>query len=283
MPFTPSRRAFATLAASALTARPALAADAFDLTKPLDQLAAYVKARASLDGAACWYHYQADCFGIPDGGPAEPLFRREGVSVHKMTFNADRSVNLRYTECNYTLDNDAKPITTWVNPFTKAEVPVRNQAPAAGTKALLTSTGARVPDVNLNPPSKWNLLFRPPMVSGDRIWFTDDIMLFRTSADAANFQMSIARPGDLQLTEFVTFEASLAAIQNPALKSVPATASIAAVVPWMPWLGMQDIKGRMMLRYLARKVTSVAELPASLTARINADHPGFLANPKLDL
>src|SRR5262245_18988193 len=99
MPFTPSRRSFGALTAGAFALpRPSLAADAYDLTKPLDQLAAYVKARASLDGAPCWYHYQADTFGIPDGGPAEPLFRREGVSVHKMTFNADRSVNLRYTE-----------------------------------------------------------------------------------------------------------------------------------------------------------------------------------------
>src|SRR5689334_1234740 len=111
MPFTPTRRSFARLAAGAFampTATSAADAPAFDLSKPLDQLAAYVKARASLDGAPCYYHYQADCFGIPDGGPAEPLFRREGVSVHKMTFNADRSVNLRYTECNYTLDNDLR-------------------------------------------------------------------------------------------------------------------------------------------------------------------------------
>ena len=253
-----------------------------------DRIAAYVKVRASLDGKPRIYHYHADCFGIPDGGAPRLLFRREGMSVHRMMINADRSASLRYTECNYTLDNEGAPIDTWTNPFTNAVVPVKNQAPAAGQKVLITPEGVTNPGMTLNPPSSSALLFSPPVISGGRIWFTDDIMFFRTSADAANFQMAMARPGDIQLTELITFEAALDDVQNPKLVSAPATATIGAVVPWMPWMGMKtadgnDIPGRMMLRYRCRKLESATELPAWLSARVEKDYPGFIANPKLDL
>jgi hypothetical protein len=260
----------------------------FDFKDPHDRIAAYVKVRASLDGTPRIYHYHADCFGIPDGGAPRLLFRREGLSVHRMVINADRTAGLRYTECNYTLDNDGKPIESWINPFTNASMPVKNQAPSAGLKVLITPEGVTTPGVTLHPPSSSALLFSPPVVSGNRIWFTDDIMFFRTSADAANFQMAMARPGDIQLTELITFESALDDVQNPKLASAPATATIGAVVPWMPWMGMKttdgkDIPGRMMLRYRCAKIRSAADLPAWLSARVEKDYPGFIADPKLEL
>lgn len=260
----------------------------FDLADPQDRIAAYVKVRASLDGTPRIYHYHADYFGVPDAAAPRLLLRREGVSVHRMAIAADGSAALRYTECNYTLDERGAPVDRWLNPLTGVVVPVRNQAPSAGLLVRITPDGASNPGMNLTPPSSSSLLFSAPVVSGGRIWFTDDILLFRTSADAASFQMSTARHGDLQLTELITFESALADVQDPRLVSAPATATIGAVVPWMPWMGMKDaggrdIPGRLMLRYRCRKLADREELPAWLATRVERDFPGFLSDPKLEL
>ena len=42
-------------------------------------------------------------------------------------------------------------------------------------------------------------------------------------------------------------------------------------------------KENKVLRYLARKMTTPAELPQSLAGKINTDYPGFLTAPKLDV
>jgi hypothetical protein len=261
----------------------------FDLNDPWERLLAYIKVRANLDGSPAYYHYHADYFGIPDGGAAQLCFKREGVSVHKMVAYDNKTVGLRYSETNYVLDVNGKPSDTIVNPYTGATVTPKAQAPGPGLKVIISPNGDIDTGLKLTPPSSSKMLFLPPIsTAGDRIWFTDDILLFRTAGDPSGFQLSTPRPGDNQLTEVITFEASIKDVQNPKLTSTPATAVIGAVVPWTPWLQMKtpdgkDISGRMLLRYRCAKLKSPDELPQWLSTRINQDHAGFLTNPKLEL
>ncbi|MGB1876519.1 MAG: hypothetical protein ACPHGY_06280, partial [Rhodospirillaceae bacterium] len=57
----------------------------YDFTDPYDWLTAYAKVRGRLDGSVGLYHYVAHVYGIPDGDIAQLMFRREGVSQHRMT------------------------------------------------------------------------------------------------------------------------------------------------------------------------------------------------------
>lgn len=287
-----SRRVFTQIAAATAIATQAQAASSqngpFNLDDPYERLLAYIKVRANLNGSPAYYHYHADYFGIPDGGAAKLMFKREGVSVHRMVAYDDRTVGMRYRECNYVLDIDGKQADTLTNVYTGAVVTPKPQVPGPGLKVIIGTEGVIDTGVKLTPPSSSTMLDMPPVIAGDRIWFTDDILLFRTAGDPSGFQLSTPRPGDNQLTEAITFEASLKDVQNPKLTSTPATAVIGAVAPWTPWLNMRtadgkDINGRMFMRYRCAKLKSPDELPKWLSARINQDHGNFLSDPKLDL
>ena len=115
MPFPLARRRFLTTTSTTMVAAGAWIGPAFgqdrkdgpltgpyDFSNPYDWLAAYAKVRGRLDGGVGMYHYVSHIYGVPDGQVAQLMFRREGVSQHRMTIREDRTVDLQYVECNYT-------------------------------------------------------------------------------------------------------------------------------------------------------------------------------------
>ncbi len=293
LPFqrTLNRRRFLTSAAAGAglwTAAPVYAQDSkdgppagpYDFSNPYDWLTAYAKIRGRLDGGVGLYHYVAHIYGVPDGQVAQLMFRREGVSQHRMTIRRDRTIDLQYVECNYT----QHPVTGAViddfydNPLTGKLVPVRHQSPVPGPLVRINPTGGFNPDIEWEPPAAFVNPVGPPLFGEGRIFFNDDILMFRPGADEP-LPSGNPRLGDVQLTELITFSADTRDVQNPELMSAKSFAFIAADAPWSRWLDMAEVQGHMFMRYLAEKTSSPDDLPNWLKRRIDQDHPEFFTEP----
>ena len=252
----------------------------YDFADPYDWLTAYAKVRGRLDGGVGLYHYVAHVYGIPDGGVAQLMFRREGVSQHRMTVRDDRTIDLRYIECNYTQHPETGGLIDefYDNPITGKLVPVRHQPPVPGPLIRINPTGGFNPDIEWEPPAVFVNRVGPPLFGEGRIFFNDDILMFRPS-DAEPMPTGNPRRGDVQLTEMITFSADMRDVQNPELMSAKSFAHIAADTPWSGWLDMDDVPGHMMMRYLAEKTETPEGIPSWLRKRIEKDYPTFFTDP----
>ncbi|MEQ9109574.1 MAG: DUF1838 family protein [Rhodospirillaceae bacterium] len=240
----------------------------YNFTKPYDWLAAYAKVRGRLDGQVGLYHYVAHIYGVPEGGVAQLMFRREGVSQHRMTVRKDRTLDLQYVECNYTQHPETGALIDdfYDNPLTGELVPIRHQAPVPGPLVRINPTGGFTPDIQREPPAAFVNPVGPPLFGEGRVFFNDDILMYTPGPENT--------PGR-HLTELITFSADIRDVQNPELMSAKSFAYIAATTPWSDWLNMGDRPGHMMMRYLAEKIATVDEIPSWLRKRIDTDHPKF--------
>lgn len=239
----------------------------YNFTNPYDWLTAYAKVRGRLDGGIGLYHYVAHVYGIPDGGVAQLMFRREGVSQHRMTVREDRTIDLRYIECNYTQHPETGALIDgfYDNPITGKLIPVQHQKPVPGPLVRINPTGGFNPDIEWEAPAAFVNKVGPPLFGEGRVFFNDDILMFR--------------PGGVQLTEMITFSADIRDVQNPELMSAKSFANIAANTPWSGWLDMDDVPGHMMMRYLAEKTETPEGVPSWLRTRIEKDYPDFFTDP----
>lgn len=252
----------------------------YDFTNPYDWLTAYAKVRGRLDGGVGLYHYVAHIYGVPDGAAPQLMFKREGVSQHRMTVREDRTVDLQYVECNYTQHPETGALIDefYDNPITGKLVPVRHQHPVPGPLVRIGPTGGTNPDITWEPPAKFENRVGPPLFGEGRVFFNDDIVIYRPASDAP-LPSGNPRSVDLQMTELITFSADIRDVQNPENLSAKSFALIAADVPWSGWLEMEDVPGHMFMRYLAEKVETVENIPTWLTKRINGDYPKFFSDP----
>ncbi|MBT4740370.1 MAG: DUF1838 family protein [Rhodospirillaceae bacterium] len=257
-----------------------LLAGPYDFTDPYDWLTAYAKVRGRLDGGVGLYHYVAHVYGIPDGGVAQLMFRREGVSQHRMTVRDDRTIDLRYVECNYTQHPETGALIDefYDNPITGKLVPVRHQKPVLGPLIRINPTGGFNPDIEWEPPAAFVNKVGPPLFGEGRVFFNDDILMFRPGT-ADQMPTGNPRSGNVQLTEMITFSADMRDVQNPELMSAKSFAHIAADTPWSDWLDMDDVPGHMMMRYLAEKTETPEGIPSWLRKRIDKDYPKFFTDP----
>lgn len=279
MSFRLNRRRFltgtSTLFGSALMGRKVVAQDTpespltgpYDFSNPYDWLTAYAKVRGRLDGGVGLYHYIAHIYGVPDDGVAQLMFRREGVSQHRMTVREDRTVDLRYVECNYTQHPETGALIDefYDNPLTGKLLPVQHQPPVSGPLVRVNPTGGFTPEMEWEEPSALVNTVTPPLFGKGRVFFNHDILLYR--------------PGESQLTELITFSSDIRDIQNPELTSAKSFAIISANTPWPTWLDMGDLPGHLMMRYLAEKVETIEEIPSWLRLQIDKDHPNFFTEP----
>jgi hypothetical protein len=252
----------------------------YDFSNPYDWLAAYAKVRGRLDGGVGLYHYVAHVYGVPEGDVAQLMFRREGISQHRMTVRNDRTIDLRYIECNYTQHAETGALIDefYDNPLTGKLVPVRHQPPVPGPLIRINPTGGFNPDIKWEAPAAFVNTVGPPLFGDGRVFFNDDILMFRPGATDP-LPTGNPRRGDVQLTELITFSVDIQDVQNPELMSAKSFAHIAATAPWSGWLEMDDAPGHMMMRYLAEKVPSTEEIPSWLRTRIDTDYPKFFTEP----
>lgn len=255
---------------------------AFDFTRPFDRILAYGKMRADLAGKPTIWHHLIDMHAMIDGQVSVLLFRREGVSVHKVRID-DESLMFHYAASTYTVDHDGKPMERWTNPLTGQLVVFRPLAGAKGPVVRVTATEAVNPTRTLAAPSAERFAVGQPKIWGDRISVTDDMLVHRTAADQKQAFGDRAGASDYTATELGAYEADLSDVQDSAISSAPCSRAMVGVVPWGRDLGMADLSGRLMIRHRAHKMAGAAALPSWLATRAEADTHGILQGSDLDV
>jgi hypothetical protein len=278
-PTTMTRRAAGLLGiASAAAARQ----DGFDLAQPRDGLLAYGKMRADLAGGPAVWHHLIDMHAMVDGQVSRLLFRREGISVHKIKVE-EAGLLIHYIASTYTVGDDGLPMARWVNPYTGTAVTFRALAGAKGPMVRVTPAGAANATRSLAPPSAENFAVGRPHIWAGRVSITDDMLVHRTAADQRAVFGGRAGQDAYTATELGAYEADLDDVMDAATTSAPCSRSMVGVVPWGAELGMGDLKGRLMIRHRACKMIALAALPGWLAARAEADTPGIIQGIVLDI
>ena len=252
----------------------------YDFADPYDGLAAYAKVRARLDGARAAFWYTSHAIGQPAGAAPELLFAREGISFQRVRIRPDRTLEAVFADCSYVLDPQTREvIEAFVNPYTKAVNKPRHQQPMVAPMLRITPEQAINTAFTFPPAVTRDMRVRAPIVSGDTVWFNDDILFFKPAGLEEEDLPAFLPQGAMAQTELVTYRARLSDVQNPALVSAPATFSITAHIPWSRWLDMSGQPGGILTRHMGRKLASLDEVPLWLRRRLDDEFPGYLTNP----
>ena len=270
----PAARISGALAASASHNAP------YDFADPYDGLAAYTKVRARLDGARVAFWYTSHAIGQPVGAAPKLLFAHEGISFHRIRILPDRTLEAVFADCSYVLDPQTREvIDAFDNPYTKAINKPRHQQPMVAPKLNITPGQSVNATFTFPPAVTRDMRVRAPIISGDAVWFNDDILFFKPAGLEEDDLPAFLPQGAMAQTELVTYRARLSDVQNPALVSAPATFSITAFIPWSRWLEMSGEPGGILTRHMGRKLASLDEVPQWLRRRLDDEFPGYLTDP----
>ncbi len=282
-----SRRSVIAAAASIGAAPVAFAAgmqNKLDLSTPRDQLRAYAKMRATVNGGLAIWHHAIDMFALIEGRVSEFLFKREGISVHKIRIEADDSLTVHYVASTYPVDGGNVKDGVWKNHITGRDVKLHALPGAKGPVVRVTApglNGAKNAERDLAPPSAERYVIGTPTVFGGRISISDDMLVYRTAEEQQRIFTRAASMGDYTATELGAYESELADVMNPKRANAPASRAMVGVVPWGPDMGMDGLTGKLMIRHRARKVARADDLPQWLSERAEGDSPGIFTTPKL--
>lgn len=255
---------FAVAALALACCCPALAGDAAPTAPAARGLDDLVKLRCSTnpdDEVIIWW--SGVLYGLQEQQAPKPLLGFEGYNICRAEQQSDGSWRLLTRELTFYRDPaTGRIVDEWHNPYTGAANTVVHVA---------------------NDPV--NTAFR---AGGPAMPWTDS---GETTMLALN--IPLAYPNPLQPEEFPAessgpmyvgsehfmFFAPRAQMDDPALAQVDATVGWTRIGPWLPWMEMGGIEGRLLYVGQGNKKALVAELPADIQERIHRDYPEYAHAP----
>ncbi len=243
-----------------------------DLSNPDDNLTAFLKMRASLDGSDTVTWWTGQVFAaVPDERP-KLLFGFEGMNVARIEKTEDG--NWRMLSREYAVYKDPRSgeiLETWANPWTQSDVkvfhvqndPVNNNFGGAPAK-----DGA---PVRLLPLKR----------HGNDVILGLDVPLAYPNPISPE-QFPLHSTGATYVgSEHFGFYARMDELANPKTTSAPISIAWFREAPWLPWMEMGDRPGLLIYSGYGKKLMGgVAELPETFKAYIEKNAPEYLTAPK---
>ncbi|MCY0954216.1 DUF1838 family protein [Streptomyces sp. H27-S2] len=237
---------------------------------PSELLRAFVRTRASLDGAEVFFWWTGDVYSWAPGEPYRRLFGFEGINAARLTEDEETGgFRLLTREAAFYLDPLSREILeTWED---KPVIHVWND-PA---------------NQKLRP-------FPIPVTTlGDQVCFSLEIPLaYPSPLPVAEFPANSADDTYRALELFQFFApasvldadadgaAGAGAAAGAAAVSVPATMSWMRMSPYLPWMERGQRPGGLAFHCRGRKLDSYAEVPERTRAYIAAHHPEYAHAPE---
>ncbi|MDJ0928166.1 MAG: DUF1838 family protein [Gammaproteobacteria bacterium] len=237
----------------------------FNLETREGRLLSYVKLRASLEGHSSAWWYRGIQYGVVDLVP-QRLWGVQGVQVFNFARRDDGTFENRFRDLMFYQDlATGKQLEQFLNPYTgeTIEPPVLRVGPMF---LLYSSAGASIKDAENIPPgleTSWSV--DPAIVNGD------DVILHEEGHSKVE-----QGPMRVVLNDFITFQGSLADLQNPALMNAPGRYSYCSVMTWSPFMKMDGQPGHLMGRGNGRKLRSRQELEPGFAELVLEAEPGWL-------
>ena len=238
-----------------------------NLDVPAENLKAFVKARASLDGADQVTWFAGTTHAFMPAGKFAPLFGFEGYNVARAV-EVEGGYDLLTREAVFYTDlRSGEPLEKWSNPLNGEDVevthiwndPVNQQFRLDG------------------PRGPWRV---PVTGIGDELFFNVDVFLAYPSP-LPRAQFPDHSQDDLyQAAELFQFFCKRGELED-ASASAPCLCSWTRLGPWLPWMRMADRPGMLVYHGRGAKLAGgYAELPDRIRARVEAEGPRFEEAPR---
>lgn len=237
-----------------------------DLDVPADNLRAFMKARASLDGADTFTWFAGNVHAWIPGEPARHLFGFEGTNVARAV-EVEGGFDLLSREAVFYLDPETREILDrWHNPFSDADVSVVHvwNDPV---NLPMRADGPRGP-------------FRAPVTRiGDDLFFNVDVFLAYPSPLSRAEYPDESQDDLYQAAELFQFFCKIGDIEDDAVVSAPTQVSWTRLGPWLPWMRMGARPGQLVYHCRGAKLASFDELPERIRAAVDAHDPTYRSAP----
>jgi hypothetical protein len=227
---------------------------------------AFMKARASLDGADAVTWFAGTVHAWMPGKQQQPLFGFEGYNVAR-AIEVDGGFDLLTREAAFYLHPvSGEILEKWTNPFTEQTVKVVHvwNDPVNFPFRL---DGPRGP-------------FRAPATSvGDDVIFNSDVLLtYPSPLPRAQFPEN--SQSDLyQAAELFNFFCKRDELLDDS-PSAPTLISWTRIAPWLPFMAMGDRPGQLVYHCRGAKLASFGDLPARIRDYVEANDPTYKTAPR---
>jgi hypothetical protein len=254
-----------------------------DLSRPADNVTAYLKMRASTvtQDVFFWFTGRLD-IAVP-GEPVRPLINVESCILRRTELVSPMQWNVIDWEASlyrhadsgaYLTDGDEilNPHTgRKVKPWSYREGPVRFRFSEQEPRII----GSR--DVMPNTGKPFNY---PWKIVGDDIWMTKASYI-----KAPNFldprEWPLESSGkDIIVATQSTLHAKLSDVENTAVASAPCDFAYTASSAWLPWMQMGPTPGFLIWAEAGKKLFSMNEIPAEQLAQLRKVHPQWFNRPE---
>jgi hypothetical protein len=235
--------------------------DAPDMSLPLNNLINLIRMQASLDSTSQTpWHYNGTLSAQIASEQPIPMVNIEGMESYRVFPLNDGSYEVLGNMLTFFRDIDTgKMIREYQNPFTgKINQVLPNIRQASLGRGLNISTmGARPKAFIDQMPDKPLLLdwtFGP-----ETVWFQNDTA----------YPPGLSEPRMQKSTMFAPLDQFLD--QN--VISLPSLFSATVLMPWLPWMDMNEVEGHTLWHASGVKLKSINQLPEEYFTRMMAEHP----------
>lgn len=239
-----------------------------DLNSPADNLRAFLKARASLDGTDAVTWFTGNVHAWMPAGAFRHLFGFEGFNVARAV-EVEGGYDFLSREAVFYLDPQTREILEkWTNPFTEQEVdvihvwndPVNQQFRLEG------------------PRGPWHV---PVSGLGDDLFFNIDVFLAYPSPLPRSQFPENSQDDLYQAAELFQFFCKRSEVEDPGKVSVPCSISWTRLAPWLPFMAMGDRPGQLVYHCRGSKLTGgYPDLPHWIRSYVEEHHPHFAEAPR---
>ena len=232
-----------------------------DMSLPLNNLINLIRMQASLESSSqIPWHYNGTLFAQIGSEQPIPMVKIEGMESYRIFSLDDGSYEILGNMLTFFRDiKTGKMIQEYQNPFTgKINNVLPNIRQASFGRGLNISTMGARPKAFINQmPDKPLLLdwtFGPEIV-----WLQNETA-YPPGLSAPRLQRS-------------TMFAPLDQFLDQNIKSLASLFSATVLMPWLPWMDMNEVEGHTLWHASGVKLKSINQLPEEYFSRMMAEHP----------
>ncbi len=270
----------ASASAQAASAGPAGDPIKFDFSRPEDNLKAWVKVVASLDGRETCGYYKGDVVAVT--GPDQknlPLFGYEGFGMSRVTRLPDGRYENLHREISYYTDlKTGEILETWKNPLTGETVRVypTNNDPVNSYYA--TSFKQTFGEAGKQETVEFPFIL-PWETVGDRVIVTFNVHT-RWPSPFTRDKWPREYIGDWYKTsEMFQVHTRMSELADPKLMKVYSTSAWFKEAPYIPWMLMDNAPGRLLYNTRIFSLEGPEQLPKKIYDYTAKNFPKFLRAP----
>lgn len=241
-----------------------------DLARDDDFLTAIAKMRGSTDDRLVMGFVIGTRYAVIESR-ATPMLGILAATFSRYRRIREDAYEVHALEIAYFTDPDSgELLTRWHNPFTDTTVDVP-RVRMGPSRSIMTARGLTVETaageaVGMSLSHR----FRPPVVHGDVVWVTEEILVQGQPRGAG-------RP--FSYNEMTTYQARRSDLDDPERATVPTRVDFHGLVSFRPWMGFGAMPGHTTARASGLRVERVDDLPRYYLELTERFHPEVLDDP----